>query len=1303
MSRLRVRNAANTKWLDICQSEWYVRNPSNTGWERFTPKQGIKARHGAETYWLDIDCIAEGVEDCEADEYGGTKDGTGTNGSGKPNGDTSGTPQPGDGSGGNGGGTGGNGSGPNGPTSTNYGNGDLGSGNGGTGWVPGGPYPDGYDLPDSDGDGAGWNGSCYFRPGLNVCEPKIPLIVRDDMNCGTYVPGSYNCPFVCPDSIVGIGAGISEFYLDLGKVSGKISLPWSANPGASSFDVYYRGKIVASTYGKRSGTGILQFVYVPVDNDSIVFVRVRSTASNTRWTLQLKCVNDNDTDGDISDPRPCHGTYEPKNGGQGVYEFYHNLGPTAGIADIHYQMWNQPDRMDVYDNRGKLLQTTGGYVAGEGHLKINHVPGGDNNIRVRITARDPGTSWVYLMTCPGEKGSEDDPRPCSEAGAVKSGGAGVTDTYVDFGATSGKVGVRYQMYEIPDKLDVYQNGTLVATTGGPVTGDHWLYFGYDPAKGRKCNIRVTGSGKTSWSFLHTCPGEEDAKIDVDSPSVLEGNAGESNQLCWTITQQPPTSLPVTVDYSTGGGTANPLIAKGRILAIDEFNNPFIAVVDGPNVGRAAFDGGFPKFYNSGFVTPAPTPTGQVVFDTWMRSAGAEFYSNPSQIPAGSEALAWQQSGGKISATTNSNHMISFISPGSYTSYTFEATLSSAEADDDMIGMLAAFARVGSDNYSIVASRQRRGLDIYGAGDFTLTLLRNDTVVSVLGVYDTGGKGNWLGAKTRVQINRDCNKLTVKCSPWGSVVFDEATKLTIDLTGAGLEMFLPKSYYGLSAQSQANASFSDIYSSGIGLAPAFTYLKNLIQWTARTSNVTKKVLLMCDTAAPGNYALDAQATGFATGIPLTITAAGFTPEVKDVYAWNSVGIIPISDLQQYDTIIFIGSRVTATGVAGEGIFKPASVTNIGQYVKNGGGLIVITDHYVFQSAANQLANQFGIEFYDSVDRNPVSIADMITRNGDHQAWDGLHCERLPAGPSEGAIRMTEKRPDYVPTSGTVTFAPGETSKTVCVPLVGNDTVDGDRTVVMTISNASKGTIRTAQGTGTIQDDDNALCRQRPTGPVYERPGAADGAYLLHVQPNYNCAAGGTKYLMQAFIDFPASGPYVFNNTNDDDFELYVDCKLVASGPIGNKVTTVNVNRGKRNVILRYLNVPNCTPGYAGFSIRFNNQLVYVTRAADWKGQANSIGEIESSGYTPPVVLPPVVLPPTCNSTPEICQVYRELFNRLPDEAGAQYWLSLIITNNWQVTTPAGYAAFKAEVRRQAGQTDCVYMGGTWDAANNRCII
>ncbi|MNQ21849.1 hypothetical protein D3C85_349770 [compost metagenome] len=1206
MSRLRVRNEANTKWIDICQSEWYVRNPSNTGWERFTPKQGIKARHGVETYWLDIDCIAEGVAGCEEDEYGGTKDGTGSNGSGKPNGDTSGNPGEGTGGlpGGDGGsgGSGGTGSGPNDSNSPLYGNGDLGSGQGGTGWQPNAPYPPGYDLPDSDGDGAGWNGSCIMRPGLNVCEPKTDLIVRDDKDCGTHAAGSFNCPFVCPDTVMGRGAGISEFYLDLGKVSGNVQLPWAATPGAASFDVYYRGKLVASTNGKRSGTGSLAFVFAPVDNDSIVFVRVRSTNTSTFWTLQVKCVGDDETDGNINDPRPCHGTYEPKNGGQGIYEFFHSMGATSGVADFHYQMWNQPDKMEIFNNQGKLIATTGGYVQGEGHLKVNHVPSGDNTVRVRITARDPGTSWVYLVTCPGAKGSEDNPRPCDDSSPVTSGGAGVTDTYVDFGPTAGSVGIRYQMYNIPDKLDVYQNGTLVATTGGPVTGDHWIYFAYDPARGRKSHIRITGSGKTSWSFLHTCPGEGEADISIDSPLVQEGNNGESPQLCWTITQSRPQSVPVTVDFTSGGGTANPLLTKGRILANDEFGNPFIAVVDGPNFGRAAFDGGFPKFYNANWVAPEPAPVGAVVFSSWMRAAGAEFYTNPSQIPGGSEANAWQIVNGKISATTNSAGLISFISPRAYSSYLFEATLSSADADNDLVGLLAAFARVGTDNWSLVASRQRRGLDVHGAGDFTLALCRNNTVVKVLGVMDTGGNGAWSGAFTRMQVSRDCNIMTVKCSPWGSTTISDSLTLTVDLTGGGgLENFLPQSFYGLCAQSQANASFADFFSSGIGLSPAFAYLKNLIQWSMRTVTRGKKVLFVCDAAAGSQYTIDNETYGFGIGIPATITAAGCVPETRLTTGWNADNP---ATLEQYDCVILMSSYSASANQLSQ-----TSCANFGQYVKNGGGLIVITDHNVFQGTANAVSNQFGIEFYDSVDRNPIKVADIIAAHGDHEAWTGLACSTLPAGGSEGAIKLTTKRPDYSPNSGTVTFAPGETSKQVCVPLIGNETVDGDRTINMTISNASKGNITVPVGTGTIQDDDSALCRQRPTDPVFERAGGPDGAFVLHVQPDYNCAAGGTKYLMQAFLEFPATGQFVFTNMNDDDFELYIDCKLVASGTIGTKMTTVNVAKGRRNVILRYLNVPNCTPGYAGFSIRYNNQVIYVTRAVDWKGQANSIGEIE----------------------------------------------------------------------------------------------
>jgi hypothetical protein len=63
-------------------------------------------------------------------------------------------------------------------------------------------------------------------------------------------------------------------------------------------------------------------------------------------------------------------------------------------------------------------------------------------------------------------------------------------------------------------------------------------------------------------------------------------------------------------------------------------------------------------------------------------------------------------------------------------------------------------------------------------------------------------------------------------------------------------------------------------------------------------------------------------------------------------------------------------------------------------------------------------------------------------------------------------------DYEPTSGTLTFAPGETKKTIEV-LVQGDTLDEpDETLTLTLSNAVGATIARAAAVGTILDDDQA---------------------------------------------------------------------------------------------------------------------------------------------------------------------------------------------------------------------------------------
>ena len=64
-------------------------------------------------------------------------------------------------------------------------------------------------------------------------------------------------------------------------------------------------------------------------------------------------------------------------------------------------------------------------------------------------------------------------------------------------------------------------------------------------------------------------------------------------------------------------------------------------------------------------------------------------------------------------------------------------------------------------------------------------------------------------------------------------------------------------------------------------------------------------------------------------------------------------------------------------------------------------------------------------------------------------------------------------DYVATSGTLTFAPGETAKTITVPVKGDTTDEVDEAFVVQLSNLAAATPADTQGRATIVDDDLAV--------------------------------------------------------------------------------------------------------------------------------------------------------------------------------------------------------------------------------------
>jgi hypothetical protein len=63
-------------------------------------------------------------------------------------------------------------------------------------------------------------------------------------------------------------------------------------------------------------------------------------------------------------------------------------------------------------------------------------------------------------------------------------------------------------------------------------------------------------------------------------------------------------------------------------------------------------------------------------------------------------------------------------------------------------------------------------------------------------------------------------------------------------------------------------------------------------------------------------------------------------------------------------------------------------------------------------------------------------------------------------------------DYVATSGTLTFNPGETAKTIAVPIVGDTQLEQDEDFTLTLAGAVNATLDNDTATGTITNDDTA---------------------------------------------------------------------------------------------------------------------------------------------------------------------------------------------------------------------------------------
>ncbi len=105
---------------------------------------------------------------------------------------------------------------------------------------------------------------------------------------------------------------------------------------------------------------------------------------------------------------------------------------------------------------------------------------------------------------------------------------------------------------------------------------------------------------------------------------------------------------------------------------------------------------------------------QEIFDTWLRTSHNTTLNFPANV---AESNSWSYSADtdSISSTINSVTLTGLMSPYQFDEYVFETVMKSTGADDDIIGVCAAFKKVGSREHTITVTVTAGGMLPSGAG------------------------------------------------------------------------------------------------------------------------------------------------------------------------------------------------------------------------------------------------------------------------------------------------------------------------------------------------------------------------------------------------------------------------------------------------------------------------------------------------------------------------------------------------------------------------------------------------------------
>lgn len=211
----------------------------------------------------------------------------------------------------------------------------------------------------------------------------------------------------------------------------------------------------------------------------------------------------------------------------------------------------------------------------------------------------------------------------------------------------------------------------------------------------------------------------------------------------------------------------------------------------------------------------PTDTSEIL-NTWPRTEGKTLFNDPST--ATGESADWNNTGGLFVQPNNASKTLTLLSPVKTTSYVFESVLSSDNADDDAIGLVAAMEENtdGSPILLIVwVSAGGVGTDTFSMSYFDKDSTTNsgDLIDSnnTIRDFETGSGASpegWSGREVKVKVSRSGDDISAVCTDWDGTEYLEGTEIVVNLNSLPRDggMLSGPSRYGFATISQANSKY-----------------------------------------------------------------------------------------------------------------------------------------------------------------------------------------------------------------------------------------------------------------------------------------------------------------------------------------------------------------------------------------------------------------------------------------------------------------------------------------------------------------